>query len=189
MHHGTCVTHVPWCMPGSLTNGFLWRRSQGTRSRHSRRMRNPQYYVSGKRPMTCHVPCLTDSPAATRRGLCSSLGHERLATNTPDEGLRSCRPEYEPVDEQFGHNRKWLWLRLIDNNIHLGWRTIHAHGWWWMDRGSCQGHAWYIIARKNVVPLGSLSEVMRFTDLIGQGYFTGDICTLSQVLVVLLFWL
>ena len=19
MHHGTCVTHVPWCMPGSLT--------------------------------------------------------------------------------------------------------------------------------------------------------------------------
>ena len=24
MHHGTCVTHVPWCMPGSLTRGFLW---------------------------------------------------------------------------------------------------------------------------------------------------------------------
>ena len=24
MHHGTCVTHVPWCMPGSLTSGFLW---------------------------------------------------------------------------------------------------------------------------------------------------------------------
>ena len=23
MHHGTCVTHVPRCMPGSLTNGFL----------------------------------------------------------------------------------------------------------------------------------------------------------------------
>ena len=22
MHHGTCVTHVPRCMPGSLTNGF-----------------------------------------------------------------------------------------------------------------------------------------------------------------------
>ena len=26
MHHGTCVTHVPWCMPGLLTSGFLWRR-------------------------------------------------------------------------------------------------------------------------------------------------------------------
>ena len=27
MHHGTCVTHVPWCMPGSLTSGFLWSRN------------------------------------------------------------------------------------------------------------------------------------------------------------------
>ena len=24
MHHGTCVTHAPWCMSGSLTSGFLW---------------------------------------------------------------------------------------------------------------------------------------------------------------------
>ena len=24
MHFGTCVTHVPWCMPGSLTRGILW---------------------------------------------------------------------------------------------------------------------------------------------------------------------
>ena len=23
MHHGTCVTHVPWCMPGSLTSGWF----------------------------------------------------------------------------------------------------------------------------------------------------------------------
>ena len=39
MHHGTCVTHLPWCMPGSLTIGFLWSWLQGKRSRHSRRMR------------------------------------------------------------------------------------------------------------------------------------------------------
>ena len=45
------VTHVPWCMPGSPTRGFLWRRWWGKRSRHSRRIRNPQFYVSGKRPM------------------------------------------------------------------------------------------------------------------------------------------
>ena len=51
MHHGTCVTHVPWCMPRSLTNGFRWSRWRGKRSRHSRRMPNPQIYVSGKRPM------------------------------------------------------------------------------------------------------------------------------------------
>ena len=51
MHHGTCVTHVPWCMAGSLTSGFLWSRWRGKCSRHSRRMRNPQFYGSCKRPI------------------------------------------------------------------------------------------------------------------------------------------
>ena len=41
MHHETCVTHVPWCMSGS----------RGKRSRHSRRMRKPQSYVSNKGPI------------------------------------------------------------------------------------------------------------------------------------------
>ena len=47
----TCMAHVPWCMPRSLTVGFIWSRWRGKRSRHSRRMRNPQFCVSGKRPM------------------------------------------------------------------------------------------------------------------------------------------
>ena len=51
MHHGTCVMHVPWCMPGSLSSGFPWGQWRGKRSRHLRCMRNPQFYVSGKRPM------------------------------------------------------------------------------------------------------------------------------------------
>ena len=51
MHHETCVTHVPWCFPGSLTSGFLIIRSRGKRSQHSRYMRNPQFYVFGKRPI------------------------------------------------------------------------------------------------------------------------------------------
>ena len=51
MHHGTCITHVPWCMPGSQTSGFLWSRWRGKRSRYSRRMRKTQFYVSGKRPI------------------------------------------------------------------------------------------------------------------------------------------
>ena len=29
MHHDTCVTHVPRCMPGSLTRCFLWSRWWG----------------------------------------------------------------------------------------------------------------------------------------------------------------
>ena len=48
-HHGTCVTHVPWS--GSLTSGFLWSRWRGKRPRYSRRMCNPNFYVSGKRPI------------------------------------------------------------------------------------------------------------------------------------------
>ena len=46
MHYGRCITHVLWCMSGSLTS-----RCRGKRSQHSWRMRNPQFYVSGKRPM------------------------------------------------------------------------------------------------------------------------------------------
>ena len=53
MHHGTSITHVPWCMPGSLTSGFLWK--IGGRGKRSRRMRNLQFYVSGKRPMVKHT--------------------------------------------------------------------------------------------------------------------------------------
>ena len=51
MHHGTCVTHVPWCMPGSLTGDVFWSRWRVKRSRHSRRMRNSKFCVSGKRPI------------------------------------------------------------------------------------------------------------------------------------------
>ena len=46
MHHGTCVTHVPRCTSGSLNCG-----GGGKRSRYYRRMRNSQFYVSGKRPI------------------------------------------------------------------------------------------------------------------------------------------
>ena len=59
IHHGTCATHVPWCMLGSLTRGFLRSRWRGKRSRHSWGMRNPQFYASGKRPM------VTESPTET----------------------------------------------------------------------------------------------------------------------------
>ena len=62
MHRTTCVTHVPWCMPGSLIRGFLWSRWREKRSRHSRRI------VSDKRPMArmhviymCVFVCLNRS--------------------------------------------------------------------------------------------------------------------------------
>ena len=51
MRHGTCVSYVSWYMPESLTSGFLGIRWRGKLSRHSRRMRIPQFYV----PMTSNV--------------------------------------------------------------------------------------------------------------------------------------
>ena len=69
MHPDTCVTHVPWCMPGALTSGFLWSRWRGKRSWHSRRMRNAQSYVSGKRPVVykhCSCPPIDHGGLKTR---------------------------------------------------------------------------------------------------------------------------
>ena len=40
-----CQTHFP------LTSGFVWGRWRGKRSRRSQRTYNPQFYVSGKRPV------------------------------------------------------------------------------------------------------------------------------------------
>ena len=57
MHHDTCMMHVPWCMSGSLTSGFLWSWWRGKRFRHSRRMRKPQFYVSVKRPIQFKKNC------------------------------------------------------------------------------------------------------------------------------------
>ena len=57
MHHDTCETHVPWCMPGSLASSFLCRRWREKRFRHSWRMRNTLFYVSGK----IHIAHMVDS--------------------------------------------------------------------------------------------------------------------------------
>ena len=43
MRHVTCVTHVPWCMLGSLTSGFLWSQWRWKRSRHFMWKCNPQF--------------------------------------------------------------------------------------------------------------------------------------------------
>ena len=51
MHHGTRVTHVPWCMPGALTSSFLWSRRRGETFPAFSAHAHPQFYVSGKRPM------------------------------------------------------------------------------------------------------------------------------------------
>ena len=51
MHHGTCVTHVPWFMPESLTSGFFWSRWRGKTFQAFPMHAQPAIYVSGKRSM------------------------------------------------------------------------------------------------------------------------------------------
>ena len=60
MHQGMFTTHVPWCMPGSLFSDCHWGRWRGKRSRHSRRMSDPQFYESGKRPISHSRNCAVE---------------------------------------------------------------------------------------------------------------------------------
>ena len=54
MHHGTCVTHVQRCMSGSLTSSFPWNRWRGKTFLAFAAHAQPQFYVSGKRPIAKH---------------------------------------------------------------------------------------------------------------------------------------
>ena len=87
-HHGTCVTHVPWCMPGSITSGFLWSRWRGKHFRHSRRMRIPQLSVSGKRPidsaLACERTAITECSDFTIADICGSHLIVISQTNSQD---------------------------------------------------------------------------------------------------------
>ena len=65
MHQGTCVSHVPWCMLGSLTSSFVWH-WRGKWSRHSRRMHNPQF---SERVHECEVSTSARTPERMTSGL------------------------------------------------------------------------------------------------------------------------
>ena len=52
MHHSTCIAHLPWSMIHVEIANPRWREK---RSLHSRRMRNPQFYESGKRATDVYV--------------------------------------------------------------------------------------------------------------------------------------
>ena len=129
MHHGTCVTHVPWCMSGSLTSGFLWSRCRGKRSRHSRRMRNPQFYVSGKRPMghatlttiiETIIQLLSHRYTVTR---ISCLSHNDVMT-------WKCFPHY--VGHRRTHPQRVWVIQIIDIdcNVHYLYHFPYMNYWY-----------------------------------------------------------
>ena len=104
---------VPWCIPVSLTSGLLWSRWRVKRSRHSRCMRNPHFYVhiSGKRHMSDAIKYLINIPHkhhSSARRRCSwpgSWNHTSrqwlsLAGRSNDHGREPCSaqrrsPEHE----------------------------------------------------------------------------------------------
>ena len=125
--------HVPWCMPGSLTSGFLWSRWRGKCSRHSRRMRNPQFYVSGKRPMpsegcllTVGVICQWAGEPMPSEGCLLTVGVicQWAVEAIPSEGLPSDSQNYMgvvllgfPISFQLSGQR---WLQLPRPALLLG---------------------------------------------------------------------
>ena len=127
IHHGTCVTHVPWWMLGSITSGFLLNRFWGKRSRHSRRMRNPQFYISGKRPIPVVsrdlfiyvLQCwFTSNGATVRSPQCqrSNLKGNVMSTDSKP------RP-----NTKRSHRVHISWDQLLYHNI--VWATWHQEGW------------------------------------------------------------
>ena len=82
----TCIMARVWraCRDPCLTSGFRWSWWRGKRSRHSQRMRNPQFYVSGKRPIEFVTPLyaywysifpVTTHRSWTHCGLLTLYGH------------------------------------------------------------------------------------------------------------------
>ena len=112
MHHGTCVTHVPWCMPGSLTNGFLWSRWRGNHSRQSRSMRNPQFYVSGKRPIALAIDLLQPYTKPSISAFIRTMSASQL--------MRNLLTNYDKSEPPPGG--KLLWKHNCNY-------TVHNHSW------------------------------------------------------------
>ena len=118
MHHDTCVTHLPWCMLGSLNSGFLWSRWQGKRSQHFRRMRNPQFYESGKRPIAIYFRSII---CGTARALSYTLMYIFSSSYFNEAGKNQFGICITPTPHiWFFSNVKYHELELWHKHAHIG---------------------------------------------------------------------
>ena len=140
MHHGTCVMHVPWCMPGSLTSGFLWSRWRGKRSRHSRYMHNPRFYVSGKRHMDSSIVLYFVRQGSDRNSNATSL-MQRI-----QYGVSQCEIIlHAPRVKQFESDTV---------NSQAKWHDLRP--WKWVICGCAVCENWKLHNRKILVPCMAL---------------------------------
>ena len=140
MHPGTCVTHVPGCMSGSLTSDFLWNLWRGKRSWHSRLMRNQQFYVFGKRRIEPHGLLIdielvrVGDLAYTSIRLYEYILRVCEVWRSPRKYIRDSREIYpgfillelgEQISMKFKskyntfHSRNWIWICHLQNGGHL----------------------------------------------------------------------
>ena len=147
MHHSTCITHVLWCMPESLTSGLLCSQWWGKCSLHSRLMHSPQFYVSGKRPMVtvcwlrwpcakCWTPArmvrwrLSCAASNTTLGcwysciMASTALRQSSATNTTMDSIQGRLKKLDKV-----------WMGC---NKEIGLNHNH-HQWWYNDMETVWG--------------------------------------------------
>ena len=123
MLHGTCVTHVPWCMSGLL--------SHGKRSWHSRRMRNPQFYVYGKRPMFWRYHIYLDVDACASSTSCDTCDGA--------QGFLNCSCAFHSMDDICDEGKQYIlkfsFTMLIFTSFQYAWYAgcrrcaseIHPH--------------------------------------------------------------
>ena len=103
-------------VPGLLTGGFLWSRWRGRRSRHSRGMRNPQFYVSGKRPISIVAVQAGQQGRISPVNTHTSIIFLRII-------LKSGKRIYSPKISDYGNSAS-LNIRIMDRLIS---RSVMCH--------------------------------------------------------------
>ena len=138
MHHRTCVMHVSWCMPGSLTSSFLWSWWRGKCSWHSRRMRNPQFYVYGKRPIA-----ISNFPGNIHEGWYQSVRWVWQNFTFWNYSHISQGPICSIIQLVSPHNIPWPWHSGPTGGGWTSWSSSLRFSWpFWCpgNESKCSGH-------------------------------------------------
>ena len=191
MHHGTCVTHVPWCMPGSLASGLRWSRWRGKRSRHSRHLRNPPFYISDKRPIH---QSLTDNGVKRLRW----IGHYfvRSVNDIRNDPTTSWRNDMETLPRLLilcaGECHRWiplaktsdaeLWFFCLICTWTHGWSNNRDAG----DFGTSIRSLWRHCNALRVE--GKLRCIVTLMWRHDVDWITHEITDLNSVKICILFW-
>ena len=139
------VVHDGW-----QTDGFLWSRWRGKRSRHSRRMRNPQFYVSGKRPMDwtknylwficVGLDIIHDSFSLLTCGIFITIGRHRLVGTdlNCDQFCKQAFDQISRLNDRFCWSQGVLLFKFLRTSHGIGTGALfrihfyhHIYQLWW----------------------------------------------------------